>query len=183
MELGRCIRGAGSCGEAARRLAHRLGAVQVAEGTVAGMKLETREGLDVGDCEVGADSGNFLLSFCNEFICMERTGGRLATFPDLSAVLHQDSGLPLTTAEIREGMPVALLTVPRARLNLGAGMRDPALFGPVERMTGKEIVKYLLDCIGFNRRVKEICGRVTGLSVLQAGTLTARIARELAGDW
>lgn len=143
IELGRCFRDAGSCGEAAKIVVRRLGGAQVAEGTVGSMKLETREGLDIGECEVVAASGTFILSFCNEFICMECDGVRLATFPDLIAALHRESGLPLTTAEIRTGMPVTLLIVPRERLNLGAGMRDPALFGPVEQMTGKELVKHL----------------------------------------
>lgn len=45
---------------------------------------------------------------------------------------------------------------------------------------GAELI--VLDCIGFGRKVKAIFSRATGLPVLQAVTLTARVARELAGD-
>ncbi len=40
-------------------------------------------------------------------------------------------------------MRVAVLVVPRQRLILGAGMRDPELFMDVERAVGKEVVRHV----------------------------------------
>jgi hypothetical protein len=40
-------------------------------------------------------------------------------------------------------MGVTLLAVPRERLILGAGMRDPELFRDVERAVQREVVRYV----------------------------------------
>jgi len=68
---------------------------------------------------------------------------RLYTFPDLITTMDLRTGLPVTSADVRQGDEVAVVVVPRANLILGAGMRDKDLLTEVERLTGKELVKYV----------------------------------------
>ena len=114
------------------------GAIAVA-GVVGRVSLKTSGGFDAGTLTVG-DLG---LTFWNEFMTLEAKGGqRLATFPDLIALIDLSTAEPITTAAVRQGQEVAVLVVPQDRLILGAGMRDPALLLPAERIVGKEMVRY-----------------------------------------
>lgn len=78
------------------------------------------------------------LSVWNEYMTLECDGARLASFPDLIATLA-DGGLPLASAEVREGMTVAILTAPRGKLLLGAGVRDPDLLRAAGEAVGKDL--------------------------------------------
>ena len=82
------------------------------------------------------------MTFWNEYICLENKGQRIATFPNLIATINLKNGLPLPTAEAREGQNVAILYVPRQVLKLGAGMKDPEIFKQIEEATNKQIIKY-----------------------------------------
>jgi len=53
-----------------------------------------------------------------------------------------ETGVPLSTAEVREGQNVAILHVPRQELNLGSGMKDPEIFKQIEEVIKKQIIKY-----------------------------------------
>ncbi|HHY94860.1 MAG TPA: DUF917 family protein [Firmicutes bacterium] len=139
-----------------------LGGKVLATGRVADVRLETSGGFDVGRVVVQPSEGAALeLDFWNEYAICERRSGqpgeqpgerpgeapseRLATFPDLIATFDLSSGLPLSSAEIATGHEVVVVHVPRQRLILGAGMRDPELMRAVERAVGKDIVKYVFQ--------------------------------------
>ena len=127
-----------------------LGGKVLATGRVTDVRLETSGGFDVGRVVVQSSEGSALeLDFWNEYATCERLGEqlgeRLATFPDLIATFDLSSGLPLSSAEIAAGHEVAVVHVPRQRLILGAGMRDPELMRAVERAVGKDIVKYVFQ--------------------------------------
>jgi hypothetical protein len=68
---------------------------------------------------------------------------RVATFPDLMATFDLATGAPLTTAQARVGLEVAVVRVPRGKLILGAGMRYPALMRAVEETVGREVLRYI----------------------------------------
>ncbi len=119
-----------------------LGGEVVAEGEVEEVSLETRGGFDVGRLAVRSGGTDLELTFWNEYMTLERRGERLATFPDLIATVDASNGRPLPTAEVRRGLPVAVVTVPAAKLILGAGMRDPALFRDAEEAVGLSIIRY-----------------------------------------
>lgn len=123
--------------------AEAVGGRIVEVGRVASVLLETVGGFDRGTVLVEGKE-IYELTIWNEYITLERGGQRLATFPDLIATLGED-GLPLTSAEIREGMTIALLCAPKENLILGAGMRDPNLFRPAEEAIGKELIPYLVS--------------------------------------
>lgn len=120
-----------------------LGGLVVDEGTVESVRLEVVGGYDVGTVLVCGNRGRHELTFWNEYMTLETDGERRATFPDLVTTMNPDDGTPLATAEVTEGMRVAVLVVPRQRLILGAGMRDPELFTDVERAVGKEVVRHV----------------------------------------
>jgi len=124
------------------------------------------------DRRVDVANGQIELAFCNEYLTLEaafgsatgggagsvvvRAGGssaggdagsvgrsvRLATFPDLIVTMDLRSGMPVSSAEIREGQEFAVVVVPRHRLILGAGVKDPKLYRDVERAVGKDLVSY-----------------------------------------
>jgi DUF917 family protein len=125
-------------------VAETLGGTLLVTGHIASLAIETKHGFDVGTVVVRGEK-DVELTFWNEYACAEIGGRRVATFPDLIATLDAREGTALSTAEISLGQDVAVLVVPRARLILGAGMRDPALFVPIEQATGKAIAEHVSD--------------------------------------
>ncbi len=114
-----------------------LGGRIVDAGRVIRADLETAGGFDRGVIVVQG-ARVFELSFWNEYMTLESEGERLATFPDLIATLDA-GGLPRSSAEIREGMTVAIVTVPRENLLLGAGVRDVDLLRSTGEIVGKDL--------------------------------------------
>jgi DUF917 family protein len=144
IEIGRLISSGRSCHAVLEGILRFLGGGHVlAEGTVENFALETRGGFDVGSFYLRSPGDRYELAFCNEYVSLDEGPERVATFPDLIATLDPETCLPLTSAEIRGGMRLVLLYVPKQRLKLGAGMRDPVLFEPLQEITGREIMKYL----------------------------------------
>lgn len=143
IELGKLMSEVESVEDLEENLRQSMGGMKIAEGIVAETKLETTGGFDIGKVRVKAKREEYELTFWNEYMCVEKGGHRLATFPDLIATVSLETNLPLTTAEIRKGQPVVILLIPKERLILGAGMKDPTLFEEVERITRKAIVPYL----------------------------------------
>lgn len=115
---------------------------KIAQGEVQNVKLKTRGGFDVGNITVRDEKELYELTFWNEYMCLENEGQRIATFPDLIATINLKNGLPLTSAEVREGQNIAVLYVPKQNLRLGAGVRDSEIFKPIEEATNKQIIKY-----------------------------------------
>ena len=116
---------------------------KIAEGTIEDVRLKTAGGFDTGSMIVKTKEGACELTFWNEYMTIERESKRIATFPDLIATLNFQTGLPLTTAEVKKGQKVVILYSLKENLKLGSGMNDPELFREVERITRKDIVKYL----------------------------------------
>jgi len=114
----------------------------VAEGEVKSCRLETRGGLDRGIVAVADGAATYELTFFNEYMTLEKEGERIGTFPDLLATFDMKEGRWLPTASIRKGQRVAVLHVPKDRLKLGAGMRDPRLYKTVEEVIGKPMTPF-----------------------------------------
>ncbi len=116
------------------------GAQVLAKGKATAVSRRFARGFDVGSVVVSASTGRYELTFYNEYITVERAGHRLATFPDVIATLQQETLQPLTTASLESGQKVFLVVIPWTRLKLGAGMRDPSLYGQVASAVGKEVL-------------------------------------------
>ncbi|MDR7420225.1 MAG: DUF917 family protein [Armatimonadota bacterium] len=145
IEVGRRLLAARDQGgtAAAVAVAEHLGGRVLDTGSVEAARLQVRGGYDVGTVIVRGRHAQYELTFWNEYMTAEADGERVATFPDLIATLSARDGTPVATAEMSVGMGVVVLTVPRSRLPLGAGMRDPTLFEDVERVIGKEVVRHV----------------------------------------
>lgn len=149
LEVGRAIveeRG-GSAMDAVEAAARAAGGSVAYKGKVIHKQMESAGGFDLGRVVVEGPGVLAELFFCNEYLTIEKVGSgrRLSTFPDLIATLDLLTGLPVTSAEIRTEQEVAVMVVPRGNLILGAGMRDRSLYADVERITGKELVKYVFE--------------------------------------
>jgi len=127
-------------GESAEAAAATAGGRVVCQGEVVAKELETRGGFDVGRVVL---EGDVVLTFWNEYITLEVNDERLATFPDLICTISMESGVPLSSADVRQGDRVAVVVVPREHLILGAGMRERRLFEPVEKAVGKKVIEFV----------------------------------------
>ena len=138
--LGRLVREceAGGGLAVARALAAELGGEVVASGPVEGYALRMAGGYDVGSLRVGDAEA----TFWNEYMTVEAGGRRRATFPDLIVTLDAHDGRPRSTAELADGAAVVLVTIPKARIPLGAGVRHPESLRPIEAAVGREIVRF-----------------------------------------
>jgi DUF917 family protein len=133
IEKGRTI----SPHRAATEAVEYMGGQLVGEGTVEGLRLETKGGFDVGITFVRTEKFRLELTFWNEFMTLEQEGERLGTFPDLIALMDLSTGLPLPSANLQEGQKVAVILVPKGKLILGAGVKDPELLKEAEKVVGK----------------------------------------------
>lgn len=114
-----------------------LGGRVVDVGTVLQVSMETSGGFDRGTVTVRG-ARTWEITVWNEYMTLEDDGDREATFPDLIATLDE-RGMPRTSAELRQGMTVAVLAAPRERLLLGAGVRDRELLDAAGAAVGKDL--------------------------------------------
>ncbi|NPV69541.1 MAG: DUF917 family protein [Firmicutes bacterium] len=144
VRVGRAILEAGRLSPLAgiEAAADAAGGEVACRGTVLAKDIETAGGFDVG--RVVLEDGTDLV-FWNEYMTLERSGERLATFPDLITTMDVHAGLPVSTAELQPGQQVAVVVVRKSALRLGAGVKDKGLYSTVEQVTGKEVIKYAFD--------------------------------------
>lgn len=115
----------------------------IAKGYVDSCHLKIKGGFDVGNVNIRANEKLVSLTFWNEYMTIESSGQRLATFPDLIATVDADTGKVKTSAQIEEGDNIILIKVPRSNLILGKGMYDIDLFRDVEKIINKPMIKYI----------------------------------------
>lgn len=125
--------------EAVNSVCEFLGGRVLARGKVENFSIETTGGFDVGYAEVDGCE----LTFWNEYATAEKDGERLATFPDLIMTINAQTGEPVTTAMMEEGLDVYVIGTDKKNLKLSATMFDPELLQETEKVVGKEMVKYL----------------------------------------
>lgn len=111
----------------------------LAKGKVENFSIETTGGFDVGCASVDGCR----LTFWNEYATAEKNGERLATFPDLIMTIHAETGEPVTTAMLEEGMEVYVIATDKKNLRLSPTMYAPELLKDTENVIGKELISYL----------------------------------------
>jgi len=127
----------GDAVEMCEKVVELLGGRVVDVGTVEDVKLESRGGYDVGDVVIRGRSNVYRVVFWNEYMSLEdRAGNVLAVFPDLIVTVDLRTSTPVTSAATRRGMEVVLVTVPRDRILLGSGVRDPDVLKQVSEVVG-----------------------------------------------
>jgi DUF917 family protein len=105
----------------------------------------TNQAFDIGTITIGTGDGAHVLHVMNEYMAVADAGGtRLATFPDVITTLDA-AGTPLSVGEVREGMHVFVLHVPKSVIPLSSSVRDPSVYPPVEQAMGIDIARYALS--------------------------------------
>ena len=110
------------------------------EGRIQTMDLQMSGGFDVGAFTLETAGTPLEVTFMNEYMTAQREGVRLATFPDLIAVIDKQTRLPVCSAQLKTGMDVAVVSVPRRNLILGRGMKLPELHFQKEQTHQEEII-------------------------------------------
>ncbi|WP_426437023.1 DUF917 family protein [Bradyrhizobium genosp. P] len=126
--LGRAILEGSVAAEAAARFVR--GEILVI-GRVAANSVAFDGAFDVGRIEIDS-GGRVRLGVCNEFMCADRAGERVYTFPDLVATVDPKTGVGLEISELKVGTEVAVIAAKKDRLPLGAGVLDPAAYDEIE---------------------------------------------------
>lgn len=126
-----------------RALKDLLDCALLGEGRIRSVDLTVSGGFDVGTFTLETAESPLEVSFMNEYMTAQREGVRLATFPDLIAVIDKQTRLPVCSAQLKAGMDVAVVNVPRAKLILGRGMKLPELFVPCENAIGKPMRQFI----------------------------------------
>lgn len=124
-------------------LARLLGTEEICRGEVSEYDLKITGGFDLGSLTIENDESPVTVTFWNEYMTAERDGVRLATFPDMIAVLDGKSGLPLTSAMVSPNQKVILLRLGKEQLMLGSSMRNRRLFEEAEEQLKKDLIKYV----------------------------------------
>ncbi len=112
-------------------------------GTIGAVDLRISGGFDVGAFTVETGKNSLKVTFMNEYMTAEQGGMRLATFPELIAVIDADTRLPVCSAQLQPGRDVVVVAVPMEKLSLGRAMFLPELFVPCEQALGKPVCSYI----------------------------------------
>jgi len=105
----------------------------------------TPEAFDVGTVTIGRGDQAITLHVMNEYMAVEDAGGtRLATFPDIITTLSPQME-PLSVGELRVGMRVHVLHVPKNLVPLSAGVLDPAVYVHPEKVMGIDLASHALE--------------------------------------
>lgn len=105
----------------------------------------TPEAFDIGTITVGRGGAARVLHVMNEYMAVDGPdGARIATFPSVITTLSPE-GLPLSVGEVREGMKVLVLHVPKEIIPLSSSVRDASVYPVCEAAMGIEIARYALS--------------------------------------
>jgi DUF917 family protein len=118
----------------------------IAKGAVTKKDLVyTKEAFDVGRFVLGEGDKAITIHTMNEYMAVDDAGGtRLATFPDVITTLDA-AGNPLSAGQLREGMFIFILHVPKKIIPLSTSVLEAAVYPVVEQALGIELAKYALD--------------------------------------
>ena len=114
----------------------------------------TKEAFDIGRFILGEGDKATTIHVMNEYMAIDDAAGtRIATFPDVITTLDA-SGTPLSAGQLREGMYVFVLHVPKKIIPLSSSVLDPAVYPPVEKAMGIDLASYALAGVKPKRKTK-----------------------------
>lgn len=110
-------------------------------GIITEVQLETRGGFDHArfTVDVGAAREPLVIYILNEHMAVEAGGKRLSSYPDLIAILLQETGHALAVEHTRVGQAVAVLKVDYHKLPLARSAFDPVAYQEVAELMGIEL--------------------------------------------
>jgi uncharacterized protein len=117
----------------------------VGQGKVTSKAVQyTSEAFDIGTLRIGAGAGELVLHVMNEYMAVEDAAGkRLASYPDVIATLDWD-GVPASVGEIKEGMELFVLRIPKGVIPLSSSVSDPSVYPVCEKALGINLSDYAL---------------------------------------
>jgi uncharacterized protein len=140
LDLGRAMRSAEASGPKAviDAACTQTGGTIIAQGPVRITSPRRTEG--------GFDHGGFTvdglaLRYLNEYMTVDRSAERVATYPDVITTLSLKTGRPASIAEIVEGDEVAVFHVHRKLVPLSSSTRDRTALAEVEQIMGVELIR------------------------------------------
>lgn len=105
-------------------------------GMVSEFELKEQGGFDVGFVRVD----DLELTFWNEYMTAEIQGERKGTFPDLIMTFNAETGMPIVSAEMKKGLNVAVISIPKENLILSSTMYNEKLLKGIEPIIEKKII-------------------------------------------
>ena len=148
LKLGEAIIAAEKRGGSAiiEAIVRTTGGTILAEGQVVSKDVVyTNQAFDIGTITVGEGAKAATLHVMNEYMAVsDSEETRLATFPDVITTLSPE-GEPLSVGQLRVGMTVSVLHVPKTVIPLASSVLDPSVYPSVELAMGIEIARYALD--------------------------------------
>lgn len=112
------------------------------EGKVSNYELKTLDGFDLGRFTLDSGEKNYDLTFWNEYMTVDHNGDRLSTFPDLIMSFSSETGMPVTSAELKEEMNIVVIKAPYSTLRLGSGMFMKKNYEIVEKVLGESVIPF-----------------------------------------
>ncbi|KYG33742.1 DUF917 family protein [Alkalihalobacillus trypoxylicola] len=109
----------------------------VLSGNVDQYELRESGGLDIGLIQIGQTE----ITIWNEYMTLETKGKRVGTFPDLIMTFDTATGRPLVSAEIKAGMDITVINVPKEKLLLSTTMSNQKLLKAVEDVINKKMIE------------------------------------------
>ena len=130
-----------------RSIADMFNGDVIDEVIVSEKRLEAKEGFDVGYLKLKSSTDEYTVTFVNEYLTLEKKSNRIATFPDLISLIDLNSGLPISSAEIKRGMRCLIVVVPRNNLILSSGLLYSEVYEPLEKAINKPIINFIKDIL------------------------------------
>jgi uncharacterized protein len=113
-------------------------------GVVLKPELRTEGGFDHARYTIVGDGDPFTVYTLNEIMAVDHGSERVATFPDVIALLSLDTGLPLPVSHLHDGTSVAVFQVPKAQIPLSSSVKDRQAYPELEQIIGIELSRYAL---------------------------------------
>ncbi|CAD2072279.1 DUF917 family protein [Phocicoccus pinnipedialis] len=136
IELGKVYLNSKSPEEKIKNVVEHLQGSVVTSGTVSDYELKMEGGYDIGICNIIDHE----LTFFNEYMTLEKGEERVSTFPDLIMTFDTKTGLPVVSANLKEGMHITVISVPKENLILGSTMYNHNLLKQIESIIHKQIL-------------------------------------------
>lgn len=115
-------------------------------GKVTSLDFQTIDGFDIGKVNIKGGNNNYELTIWNEYITLENDEEkRIGTFPDLIMTFDTETGMPITSAELRDGLEITVIHTDKKNLILGKGMKIKENYKIVEEKINKKLINFIED--------------------------------------
>jgi DUF917 family protein len=113
-------------------------------GTVTRKAVTYTDGaFDIGTITIRCGQRDFVLHVMNEYMAVEESNSRLATFPDVITTLDSN-GRPVSVGHIRDSAELSIFHINKSHLPLSSSVKDPSVYPVVEASLGIPIARYAL---------------------------------------